>query len=362
MRDCSDALLPEQLRQRRVRKRLAGNGRKDQPLAVRESSRLLQYGERSRSQRDLVLAPCLGSICRDGPDTGLQVGFPPLRQPDLAGPARRQDQELEGGLGSRPGPAVPHLCDRGHDLAVGQGGEMAGRSPVPRQGRVECGSGGIVSPVALGHRPAEDAAEPLLDAAHRLVLRCPVRQQHGHDVCRSDAVDACAAQLRQHVIAETVSPDLRRTSAVLPAGGMDRQHLLARLGERRDGAARIMPLGKCAAILQSGLASLRQRDDRKRAEPDTDGLAIDAQPLAPGPRMASELHRLDQQREPVAAPPVAVAPGPRHGLDERRGKSFRGSCSLEGYAVSYAFHGENAGNLSLPHYPITILVSVYWRS
>ena len=26
----------------------------------------------------------------------------------------------------------------------------------------------------------------------------------------------------------------------------------------------------------------------------------------------------------------------------------------EDYAFSYAFHGENAGNLSLPHYPVTL--------
>ena len=73
MRDRLDALLSEQLRQRRVLKRLAGNGRKDQPLTVRESSRLVQHGESSRWQRDLVLAPCLGSIRRDRPDTVPQL-------------------------------------------------------------------------------------------------------------------------------------------------------------------------------------------------------------------------------------------------------------------------------------------------
>ena len=114
MRDRLDALLAQH-RQRRVRKRLAGNGRKDQSLTVREPSRLVQHGNRSRSQRYLVLAPCLGSIRRDRLDPGIQVDFPPLRQPDLAGPARRQDQELEGGLGARPSPAVPHRLDRGRD-------------------------------------------------------------------------------------------------------------------------------------------------------------------------------------------------------------------------------------------------------
>ena len=107
-----------------------------------------------------------------------------------------------------------------------------------------------------------------------------------------------------------------------------------------------------------GLAGLSQRDDRKRAEPDADGLAIDARPLAPGPRMPSELHRLDQQREPVAAASVAVPPGSRHGLDECGGRLFRSSFSLWGYALSYALHGENAGNLSLRQDHITILISV----
>ena len=60
---------------------------------------------------------------------------------------------------------------------------------------VECGSGGIVRPVALGHCPTEYPAEPLFDPAHRLVLRCPVRQQDGHDICRGDAVDALPPKL-----------------------------------------------------------------------------------------------------------------------------------------------------------------------
>ena len=120
-----------------------------------------------------------------------------------------------------------------------------------------------------------------------------------------------------------------------------------------------MSPGEGASILQGGLARLGHRDDRKRAEPDADGLVIDAQALAPGPRLPSELHRLDQQRESVAAPAVAVAPGSRHGLDEGRGEPFRGSCSLWDYAFSYAFHGENSGNFSLRQYPITILISVF---
>ena len=37
--------------------------------------------------------------------------------------------------------------------------------PLRGQGRVECGSGGIVRPVTLGHYPVKDPAEPLLDAA-----------------------------------------------------------------------------------------------------------------------------------------------------------------------------------------------------
>ncbi len=74
----------------------------------------------------------------------------------------------------------------------GNAGEMPRRLSVPRQGRVEGCSGGIVRPVALGHCPTEDPAKPLLYAAHRLVLRCPVRQ---------------------HVIAEAVPPDLRRASS-----------------------------------------------------------------------------------------------------------------------------------------------------
>ena len=73
--------------------------------------------------------------------------------------------------------------------------------------------------------------------------------------------------------AETVPPDLRRTSAVLPTGGMDRQHPLARLCERRDGTPWIMPPCGGAAILQGSLARLGQRDDRNRAEFDADGLA-----------------------------------------------------------------------------------------
>ena len=48
-----------------------------------------------------------------------------------------------------------------------------------------------------------------------------------------------------------------------------------------------MPLGEGASILEGGLASLRESDDRKRAEPDADGLAIDPQTLAPGSRVAS---------------------------------------------------------------------------
>ncbi len=92
----------------------------------------------------------------------------------------------------------------------------------------------------------------------------------------------------------------------------------------------MIPLSERVSILEGGLASLRERDDRKRAEPDAGGLAVDPQALALGPRMASELHRLDQQRESEAGATVAVASGPRHGLDEGRGEPFRGSWSQWG--------------------------------
>ena len=78
MRYYLDALLPEQLLQRRVRERLAGDERKDQPLAMRESSCLVQHSKLSRSQRSLVLAPGLGSIRRHRPNRGIQIDFPPL--------------------------------------------------------------------------------------------------------------------------------------------------------------------------------------------------------------------------------------------------------------------------------------------
>ena len=79
----------------------------------------------------------------------------------------------------------------------------------------------------------------------RRIVSCFVAQcgqQHGHHVCRG-LVDAYAAQLRQHVIAETVPPDLRRTSAVggqLPAAtrpygsilGCGGSHTLSRAGQR----------------------------------------------------------------------------------------------------------------------------------
>ena len=95
---------------------------------------MVEHVERSRSQmRQLVLATCLGSICRDGPDAGIQIDFPPLRQPDLPGPARRNVQELEGGLGVKA--KAPKLFRTvsiaGRNLPVRQGGVMERGSSVP---------------------------------------------------------------------------------------------------------------------------------------------------------------------------------------------------------------------------------------
>ena len=74
--------------------------------------------------------------------------------------------------------------------------------------------------------------------------------------------------------------------------------------------------------------------------------------------MPSEVHRLDRQRESVAAPSVTVGPGPSHCLNEARGEPFQSLCSVYGHAFSLAFNGEIAGSLSIPKNPITILVSV----
>ena len=58
------------------------------------------------------------------------------------------------------------------------------------------------------------------------------------------------------------------------------------------------------------------------------------------------------------SPPFAVACWRGHRPDKRRREPFRGSCSLQGDALSYYFQEENAESLTLPQNPLNILLSV----
>ena len=104
---------------------------------------------------------------------------------------------------------------------------------------------------------------------------------------------------------------------------MDRDHGLDRGGEGGHAApARVPAAGHRAAVLQGRLAGFREGHDRITAQADVARLPGDAQPLAPGlgePPRGGGPH---EQREAVAAPPVAVAAWYTHGLDEGSGEGF----------------------------------------
>ena len=69
-----------------------------------------------------------------------------------------------------------------------------------------------------------------------------------------------------------------------------------------------LPLGAARRFLRVALLASASETTGNEPSPML-APATDAEPLAPGPRMPSELHRLDRQRESVAAPSVTVAPG-----------------------------------------------------
>ena len=125
--------------------------------------------------------------------------------------------------------------------------------------------------------------------------------------------------MRMRVHLQRGSP-LRGVLGVAPAGAVQRQDLRGSLLEGRHSPC-VAALGEGItagpgelAVAQGYVPRFGQRDDGAAADPERPGRAADDEPLHPAPRARG----IDLQIQAIA---VAVAPGLRHGSDERGGES-----------------------------------------
>ena len=101
MRHGLDPEVPEQLGDRVVAECPAVRRGEDQAGSARELSRFVQDLERARGERDPVIALRLHAARGDRPGLRIEIDLVPSSEPNLAGPAGRQHQELECQDGAR---------------------------------------------------------------------------------------------------------------------------------------------------------------------------------------------------------------------------------------------------------------------
>ena len=101
--------------------RLAGSSGEYQVGAPgAERARFGEDLERTRRQRDAVLAPGLHALARHGPGRRLNVDLAPRREANLAGTGRGQHQEFEREHRRAMRLRLPDLRQRARHVAVGE--------------------------------------------------------------------------------------------------------------------------------------------------------------------------------------------------------------------------------------------------
>ena len=192
----------------------------------------------------------------------------------------------------------------------------------------------IVLSIALGDGPLHHRADPLAQSACGFGLVMPDRGEYRQHVGRGHLGDGERAKMRMRVLLQRGSP-LRGVLGVAPAGAVQRQDLRGSLLERRY-APCVAALGEGVAagprelaVGQGHVTRLGQRHDVVAAEPERPGGAADHEPLHPAPCA----RWIDVQIQAVA---VAVAPGLRHGADERAGERVVG-VPAAGFGASGCF-------------------------
>ena len=243
------------------------------------------------AQRHAMLALGLHPFGRHGPYGGGKIDLVPRRQPHLARPCRREDQELERQLGAEPRAGAVHCSDRSRYLAMRQGRHMADVFRTFGESCRDGLAGRIVLAVSLRDGPVHDRADSPSHLARGFVLARPDRHEDSHHVGGRDLVDARAADLRVGVRPERRPPERSRLAAVLPCFAMERDDLVdRRLERRRSGLAsfrqQVSTVSDGAAVREGPVAGHRQRDDRPAAEAEIVPAAVDRDPLDPVLRAA----------------------------------------------------------------------------
>ena len=176
----------------------------------------------------------------------------------------------------------------------------------------------IVPSIALGDGPLHHRADALAHAACGFRLVMPDRGEYCQHVGRGHLGHRKRAKMWMRVLLQRGSP-LRRVLGVAPAGAVQRQDLRGSLLERRH-ARCVAPLGEGItagpselAVAQGYVTRIGQRHDGAAAERERPGAAADHEPLHPAPRARG----IYVQIQAIA---IAVAPGLRHGSDERGGE------------------------------------------
>ena len=180
---------------------------------------------------------------------------------------------------------------------------------------------------ALGGPVPEAEAEPV---RHRADLQgtkqfshgvVPRRQSGGrweHDVVAVAQLPARVVEPRQCIGGHARAPLVLRPAAVLPVPGVDCDHPVEGLGERRyakRGAA-------SGIVALDDAAGHGEGDHRVAAEADAGGLTVDADALRPALGEAAVRGAADQEAEAEASAPIAVAAGDIDGSDEGCGEHF----------------------------------------
>ena len=274
-----DPQLPNEPGDRTTVDRAGALRRKDQVRAVCQVTRLAKYLQRSRRQRNTMLALRLHPLRRYRPRRRCEIDLVPGRETNLAGPARRQHQKLEGEHRRTVRIRCPHPGERGPDLPEGQGALMLAHAATLGQRGGDSVAGWVVASMALRHGPLHHRPDALAHAAHGLGLGMPVRNEHRHHVWGGDLVNALAAEPRHGVVPEARPPLHLALAAILPALAMDGDHGLGRLREGwylrpAPEGLRITSGPRDLAVLEGGLPGFGKGDVGEAAEADISAVSI----------------------------------------------------------------------------------------
>ena len=294
-----------------------------EPVAVAERPRRVEDLQRPAAEWDPVPVFRLHPRGRNRPHGASRVDLVPRRQPNLAGPRRSQNQELERQSDSGLRRPCPHRLDgRGHVL-------VRQRLPVShdvvlRPEHRHHPVARIVVPQVEGDRPFQHRPDTLADLPGHRRLDVPGRREDLQHVGRVDLGDGPAVDAREHVPLHAPPPVLRVPPAA-PAPALLFEHALGGLGEGRNalGAAvlgeRIAAGAGQLAVSKGELAGLGEGDEPGGAEPEFTAASADDEPLDP----ASGSGGLDEQVQAVA---VGV-PAWRCGTDEGSREGLVGMAS-----------------------------------